>query len=139
MNSASDNCSNNSATMMPLQQATGVVAGATRTIRWAAIGEGPFIHAEDLCNALGWRRPDRVLKALRQHIVTAGLLGIEPSFPEDRFINTNGADELFARRTGGIHTTSDASFVLASMAKKAWRYRTMWKKKRPQQIHKTSR
>ena len=101
MNSASDNCSNNSATMVPLQQSTGVVAGANRTIRWAAIGEGPFIHAEDLCNALGWRRPDRVLKALSQHIVTAGLLGIEPSFPEDRFINKNGADELFARRTGG--------------------------------------
>jgi len=59
------------------------------------------VHAEDICNALGWQRPDRVLRALHAHIGTASVLGIQGGSDDDKFICRAGCQELFARRTGG--------------------------------------
>ena len=59
------------------------------------------MHAEDLCNALGWQRPERVLRALHAHLGTASVLGIQAGSEDDKFLCRAGCQELFARRTGG--------------------------------------
>ncbi len=84
-----------------LQQASGHVAGMRRTIRWASARGAPWVHAEDLCNALGWQRPERVLRALQAHIGTASVLGVQAGSEDDKFLCRAGCQELFARRTGG--------------------------------------
>ena len=84
-----------------LQQAVGYVGGTRRTLRWAESDGSPWIHAEDICNALGWQRPGQTLRALQAHVATASKLGVQCGTACDRFINKAGVTELFARRTGG--------------------------------------
>ena len=98
--------------IMALQQAIGHVGGTRRTIRWASVGDSPWIHVEDLCNALGWQRPHMTLRALQSHIATASALGIQPGPASDRFIAKPGAMELCARRTGGA-TQGVKNFIMA--------------------------
>jgi len=96
-----------------LQQAVGHIGGTRRTIRWSTLGDTCWVHAEDLCNALGWQRPERTLRALQASVATAAELGIQG--PEgDRFVDKAGAMELCARRTGG-HTQGVRSLVLAKI------------------------
>lgn len=101
-------------TMAPLQQATGHVGGTRRTIRWASVNGSTWIHAEDLCNSLGWQRPERTLRVLQAHVAPASTLGIQPGSTSDRFINEAGTKELFLRRTGG-GTQATKNFVQAKI------------------------
>ena len=96
-----------------LQQAIGHIGGTRRTIRWAILGDQPWVHAEDLCNALGWQRPERTLRALHANVATATALGIQGP-GGDRFVDKAGAMELCARRTGG-HTQGVKNLVLAKV------------------------
>ena len=84
-----------------LQQAIGSIGQTRRTIRWASVDDTTWLHAEDLCNALGWIRPARTLQTLQRYVSTALDLGIRPGSKDDRFVNEAGVQELFARRTGG--------------------------------------
>ena len=84
-----------------LQQAIGSIGQTRRTIRWASVDDTTWVHAEDLCNALGWIRPARTLQTLQRYVSTALDLGIRPGSKDDRFVNEAGVQELFARRTGG--------------------------------------
>ena len=94
------------------QQVVGHVGGTRRTIRWAAVNESPWIHAEDLCNALGWQRPERTLCALQSNVAVASALGIQIGSADDRYVDRAGVMELCARRTGG-QTQGVKNLVLA--------------------------
>ena len=96
-----------------LQQAIGHIGGTRRTIRWSILDDEPWVHAEDLCNALGWQRPERTLRALRANVAIASDLGIEGP-ASDRFVDKAGAMELCARRTGG-NTQGVKNLVLAKI------------------------
>ena len=54
-----------------LQQAVGYVAGTRRTLRWVSLNSLIWIHAEDICNALGWQRPGQTLRAVHTHVAIA--------------------------------------------------------------------
>ncbi len=99
---------------MTLQQAIGHVGGTRRTIRWATMDGETWVHAEDLCNALGWQRPERTLRALQASVAIASELGIQTGSASDRFVDRAGAMELCARRTGG-YTQGVKNLVLAKI------------------------
>jgi hypothetical protein len=103
------------------QQVVGHVGGTRRTIRWAAVDESPWIHAEDLCNALGWQRPERTLCALQSNVAVASALGIQIGSADDRYVDRAGVMELCARRTGG-QTQGVKNLVLAKIFHEAVDY-----------------
>ena len=90
-------------------QTSGYIDGKLREIRWvrssgsggAAPGSGIWVHALDLCRALDWQRPSRILRVLEPNAQYASALGIRNNNVGDKYLDREGVEELFQRKTGG--------------------------------------
>ena len=85
-----------------VQHASGNIEGIQRTIRFATVEGVSWVHAVDLCLALGWKRPAHTLDTVQNHIELADNIGIQRGCKDDRFICRAGSQALFTRRTGGV-------------------------------------
>ena len=83
-----------------LQQVSGVIGGNLCSLRYGHVNGSPWMHATDLCTALGWKNIKMALKPIPQHLQPASALGISGSGAEI-LVCQAGCYELFARRTGG--------------------------------------
>ena len=96
-----------------LQRASGIVGGTQCSLRYGRANGVPWIHATDLCSALGWKCIGRVLKSIPHHLQPASALGIQ-GCDNETFVSQTGCCELFDRRKGG-NTQKLRELVLAKV------------------------
>ena len=81
-------------------QISGYIGGKLCEIRWACCSEALWVHALDLCRALDWQRPSRILRVVGTHAKPAFALGVHARGGE-QYLDRDGVEELFQRKTGG--------------------------------------
>ena len=81
-------------------QISGYIGEKLREIRWACCSGALWVHALDLCRALDWQRPTRILRKIEAHAKPAFALGVRANGGE-QYLDRDGVEELFQRKTGG--------------------------------------